>query len=148
MTAARKPANDIFQFAQFDFSKLNETYRDFAEKALSQSTEAYEKYKAVAEEATTSAQKSFDALREGATILSTRAVENAKANTEAGVAFAEKLAAARTFAEILELQGEFYRSTFDILAAQAKETQDLAVKFTEKASAPAKAVAEKAAKAA
>jgi len=144
MTPAKKPAADMFQFAQFDFAKLNEGYREFAEKAMSQSTEAYAKYKAAAEEATASAQKSFDALREGMTALSTKAIENTKANTEAGVAFVEKLAAAKTFAEVIELQGEFFRSAFDTLTSQAKETQVLATKIGEKASAPAKAIAEKA----
>lgn len=144
----KKPANDLFPFAQFDFSKLNESYREFAEKALAQSTEAYDKYKAVAEEATANAQKSFDALREGVATLSAKAIENTRANTEAGVAFVEKLAAAKSLAEVLELQGEFFRSAFDTLASQAKETQELAVKIGEKTAAPAKQAVEKVAKAA
>ncbi|MEC9343136.1 MAG: TIGR01841 family phasin [Pseudomonadota bacterium] len=149
MTTAKKTTTDAFQFPQFDVSKLDvaklsETYREFAEKAMKQSTEAYETYKNAAEEATASAQKSFDAMREGATVLSAKAIENTKANTEAGVAFVEKLTGAKTFAEVLELQGEFFRSAFETLASQAKETQDLAVKVSEKTVAPAKAAAEKA----
>jgi phasin len=142
----KKPANDMFQFAQFDFSKMNESYREFAEKALAQSTEAYDKYKATAEEVTANAQKSFDALREGVTALSTKAIENTKANTEAGVAFVEKLAGAKSFAEVIELQGEFFRSAFDTLASQAKETQEMALKIGEKTAAPAKETVEKVSK--
>ncbi|MCG6857921.1 MAG: phasin family protein [Salaquimonas sp.] len=149
MSTTKKSATDAFQFPQFDMSKfdivkLSETYRDFAEKAMSQSTEAYEKYKSAAEEATASAQKSFDAMREGVSVLSAKAIENTKTNTEAGVAFVEKLTGAKTLAEVLELQGEFFRSTFEMLASQAKETQDLAVKVGGKAVAPVKAAAEKA----
>ncbi|MCB1462414.1 MAG: phasin family protein [Nitratireductor sp.] len=149
MSTAKKPAYDAFQFPQFDVSnfdiaKLSEGYRDFAEKAMSQSTEVYEKYKTAAEEATASAQKSFDAMREGVAVMSAKAIENTKTNTEAGVAFVEKLAAAKTFAEVLELQGEFFRSAFETLASQAKETQDLAVKVGEKTVAPAKAATQKA----
>ena len=149
MTTSKKTTADAFQFPQFDVSKfdlatLSEGYRDFAEQAMNQSAEVYEKYKAAAEEATASAQKSFDAMREGATVLSAKAIENTKANTEAGVAFVEKLTGAKSFAEVLELQGEFFRSAFETLASQAKETQDLATKVGEKAAAPAKAAAEKA----
>lgn len=148
MATSKKPASDGFQFPQFDVSKfdlagLSEGYRDFAEKAMNQSTEVYEKYKSAAEEATASAQKSFDALREGAAVLSAKAIENTKANTEAGVAFVEKLTGAKSFAEVLELQGEFFRSAFETLASQAKETQELATKVGEKAVAPAQSAAKK-----
>lgn len=144
MNASKKSGNDAFQFAQFDFGKMNESYRDFAEKAVAQSTEAYETYKTAAEEATSNAQKSFDALREGVAALSAKAIENTKANTEAGVAFVEKLAASKSFAEMLELQGQFFRSAFDTLATQAKETQEMAAKIGEKTAAPVKETAEKA----
>lgn len=137
-----------FPFAQFDYSKVAETYRDFAEKAVAQGTEAYDKFKVAAEEATASAQKSFDAMREGFAALTAKAIENTRINTEAGVAFIEKLQGAKTVAEVLELQGEYFRQAFETLTGQAKEVQDLATKTGEKAAAPAKAVAQKVVKAA
>jgi phasin len=139
---------DAFPFAQFDVAKMSESYRDYAEKAVAQSTEAYDKFKAVAEEATVSAQKSFDAMREGVAALSAKAIDNARVNTEAGVAFIEKLAAAKTLADVFELQGEYFRASFETLSTQAKEAQDLVTKTGEQASAPAKTVVQKAVKAA
>jgi phasin family protein len=71
-------------------------------------------------------------------------MENTRVNTETGVAFVEKVTKAKTFAEVLELQGEFFRSAFERLSSQAKEVQELTLKVTEKAAAPVKAQAEKA----
>lgn len=142
--AAKKPATDAFQMSQFDFSNLNETYREMAEKAVAQGTEAYDKLKAAAEEATASAQKSFDAFREGMTEISAKTMANTKANADAGVAFFEKVSGAKTFAEVLELQGEFFRASFETIASQAKEVQELSMKVSEKTTAPAKAAVEKA----
>jgi len=142
--AVKKPANDAFDFAAFDLSKMSESFRELTEKRLTQGNEAYEQFKVAAEEATASAQKTFDALRDGAAELSAKAIENTKANTEASMSFIEKLAAAKTFSEAVELQGEFFRQSFETLAAQTKEAQELTMKVGEKASAPAKKAAEKA----
>ncbi|MFZ1814604.1 MAG: TIGR01841 family phasin [Rhizobiaceae bacterium] len=142
--ATKKPANDAFQFAQFDYSKLNETYRSIAEKAIAQGTEAYDSFKVAAEEATVSAQKSFEALRDGMSEISAKTMENTRANTDAGVAFFEKLTSAKTLAEALELQGEYFRSAFETIATQAREVQELSAKVGEKTVAPAKEAVEKA----
>ncbi len=139
---------DAFAMPQFDLATVNESVREYSEKMMAQNTEAYGKLKVAAEEATASAQKGFDAVREGFTALSAKAVENTKVNTEAGVAHIEKLTAAKTFAEVVELQGAFFRNAFETMVAQAKEAQEMTVKFGEKAAAPAKAAAEKAMKAA
>jgi phasin len=134
-----------FELASFDFAKFADSFRQIAEKNMAQSTDAYEQMKAAAEEATQTAQKAFDALREGTATLSNKAFENARTNTEAGLAFFEKFAGARTLSELVELQGEFFRTSFETLAAQTKETQELTVKVTEKSTAPVKAATEKAA---
>jgi phasin len=140
--------SDLFPFPQFDFSQFGESYRAFAEKAIAQSNEAYDKFKAAAEEATANAQTSFEAVRDSFAVLVSKAVENARINTEAGVAFLEKLAAAKTMAEVIDLQAAYFRSTFENLTSQAKEAQELVVKAGEKATAPVKTVVQKAVKAA
>jgi len=137
-----KPA-DMMEKAQADLAAMNESFRHLAEKSMAQGTEAYENFRKMAEEATSSAQKSFDAMREGMTTLSAKAYENVRTNTETSVSFIEKLSHAKSFSEVLELQGEFFRNSFDTLSTQAKEAQALTVKVTEKAAAPAKAQAEK-----
>jgi phasin len=144
MATAKNPANEMIEKAQSDFANMSESFRQMAEKSVTQGTEAYDKFKVMAEDATAAAQKSFDAMREGMTVLSTKAMDNARVNTETGVAFVEKVTKAKTFAEVLELQGEFFRSAFERLSSQAKEVQELTLKVTEKAAAPVKAQAEKA----
>jgi phasin len=139
---------DVFPFPQFDFSQYGEAYREFAEKAMAQGTEAYDKFKTQAEEATAKAQTSFEAMRETAATLTAKAMENARVNSEAGVAFLEKLAAAKTLSEVIDLQSAYFRSTFETMTSQAKEAQDLVVKGGEKAAAPVKTVVQKAVKAA
>lgn len=137
------PASEMLDKTQVDYAKMADSFREMAENAVAQSTENYEKFKSLAEEATETAQKSFDAVREGMATLSTKAMENAHANAKNGVAHVEKLSRANTFAEILDLQGAFFRTSFETLSAQAKEAQELAVKVVEIASAPVKAHAEK-----
>ena len=95
------------------------------------------------ESATAATQKSFDVLRDGMSKITTKAMENASANMEAGMAFIEKISKAKTFAEVLELQGHYFREAFERLSAQIKEAQEITLKTTEKASAPARAQAEK-----
>ena len=143
MATSKKPT-EAFEMASFDFAKFTDSFRQIAEKNMAQSTDAYEQIKVAAEEATQTAQKAFDAFREGTAALSNKAFENARTNTEASLAFFEKLAGAKTLSELIELQGEFFRTSFETLAAQAKETQQLTVKVTENSTAPVKAAAEKA----
>jgi len=139
---------DLFPFPQFDLSQYGETYREFAEKAMAQGAEAYDKFKTAAEEATAGAQTSFDAMRESTAALTAKAIENSRVNTEAGVAFLEKLASAKTLSEVIDLQSAYFRSTFETLTSQAKEAQDMVAKAGEKAAAPVKTVAQKVVKAA
>jgi phasin len=144
MANVKNPAADMMEKAQADLANMSESFRQMAEKGVAQSTEAYAQFKTLAEDATSAAQQSFDAMREGMTVLSTKAMENAKVNAESGVAFVEKVTKAKTFAEVIEMQGEFFRSAFERLSAQAKEAQELTLKVTEKAAAPVKASADKA----
>lgn len=144
MANPKNQANEMIEKAQAEFANMSENFRQMAEKGVSQSTDAYGKIKVMAEDATTAAQKSFEAMREGMAALSTKALENARSNTESGVAFVEKVTKAKTFAEVLELQGEFFRSAFERLSTQAKEVQELTVKVSEQAAAPVKTQAEKA----
>ena len=127
MSATKNPASEIIEKAQADFANMSESFRNMAEKSVAQSTEAYSQFKAL-----------------GVTVLSSKALENAQVNAEAGVAFVDKVTKVKSFAEVLELQGEFFRTAFERLSSQAKEAQELALKVTEKAAAPVKASAEKA----
>lgn len=146
--ATAKKTTEAFEPAPFDFAKFADSFRHLTEKNMAQGTEAYDKFKVAAEEATETAQKAFDALREGTAAMSNKAFENARTNTEASLAFFEKLAGAKTVSELIELQGEFFRTSFENLAAQARETQELSVRISEESATPVKEAAGKAVEAA
>lgn len=142
MTTAKKPASN-FEFPEFDVAKMSSSFREAAEKTVAQNAEAYEQFKVAAEEATESAKQAFEAAREGAIALSSKAIENTKANTEASITYMEKLSAIKSVSELMELQSEFFRNSFEVLSAQTKEAQELTAKVSEESTAPVKAVAEK-----
>ena len=144
MATAKKPAGN-FEFPEFNVAKMSDSFREAAEKAVAQNTEAYEQFKVAAEEATESAKQAFEAAREGALALSSKAFENTKANADASIIYMEKFAAIKSVSELMELQSEYFRNSFEVLSAQAKEAQELTAKVSEESTAPVKAVAEKAA---
>jgi phasin family protein len=143
MATEKNPAVEMMEKTQADFAKMSESMRDVAEKSLAQGSDAGEKLRSSLETATAAAQKSFDVFRDGMSTITTKAMENASANMEAGMAFIEKVSKARTFAEVLELQGHYFREAFERLSAQIKEAQEVTLRTAEKAAAPVKAEAEK-----
>jgi phasin family protein len=143
MATEKNPAVEMMEKTQADFAKMSESMRDMAEKSLAQGSDAGEKLRSSLETATAAAQKSFDVFRDGMSTITSKAMENASANMEAGMAFIEKVSKAKTFAEVLELQGHYFREAFERLSAQIKEAQEVTLKTAEKAAAPVKAQAEK-----
>ena len=145
MATEKNPVGEMLEKSQADFAKLSASMREMTEKSFAQGTDASEKLRSSMETATAAAQKSFDVLRDGMSTIASKAIENANANIEAGMGFLEKVSKAKTFAEVLELQGHFFRESFDRLSMQIKEAQEVTMKSAEKAAAPVKAQAEKAA---
>ncbi len=148
MAEAKKaaPAAKAPEFPAFDIAKMTETARNFTETAMKQNTETLEKFKAVSADFTGASEKSLEAARTAGEALSTKIMDNAKANTEAAVAFTQKISGVKTVSEALEAQSEFFRAQFETLSAQAKEVSELAIANTEKTFAPVKAAFEKAGK--
>jgi phasin len=134
-------------FDAFNFSvpsvEVPASFRDFAEKSVAQARDAYAKLKTAAEDATDMVEDTFETAREGAFNLSVKAIDAAKNNSDASFALARELFGAKTFAEVIELQTAFTRKTFDTVAAQAKEFQELAQKFVADTSKPVTARVEK-----
>jgi phasin len=118
-------------------------FRDLAEKSISQARDAYSKMKAAAEEATDLVEGTYETAREGAMAISVKALDAAKANSDASFEFAMKLFGAKTFAEVIELQTSFARQQFDTYGAQFKEIQDLTQKYVTEATKPVTAQVEK-----
>jgi len=119
-------------------------FREFAEKSIAQAREGYSKMKAAAEEATDMVEDTYETAREGAFAIGVKALDVAKANSDASFAFAKDLFGAKTFAEVIELQSAFARKQFDALGVQVKELQELTQKFVTDAAKPATAQVEKA----
>ncbi|MFK5980297.1 MAG: phasin family protein [Rhizobiaceae bacterium] len=133
-----------FDASAFDFAKMNETFREYAEKGAAQQEEFYSNFKTVAEEAKVSAEEAMEVARGAGDELSAKAVKNVKANTEAGTAFFEGMMGVKSFTEAFDLQGAFFRTQFETVSAQVKDAVELTTKVSEKAAAPAKAAYEKA----
>jgi len=119
-------------------------FREFAENSIAQAREGYSKMKVAAEEATDMVEDTYETAREGAFAIGVKALDVAKAHSDASFAFAKDLFGAKTFAEVIELQSAFARKQFDVLGVQVKELQELTQKFVTDAAKPATAQVEKA----
>ena len=85
-----------FEFPKFDFAKVPQVevptvLRDLAEKGVAQAKANYEKAKAAAEEATDMFEDTYETARAGFVELNLKALDAAKANTDAAFAFAKDL---------------------------------------------------------
>ncbi len=134
-TAKAAPKADVVDFPTFDMS---DTVREMAEKGVAQAKDAYETYKTMAEDMTDMLEDNFQTASKNATELNRKVLNAAKDNMVATFDFAEKVMAAKSFAEVVELQTAFAREQFETASAHAKDFQELAQKAAEDAAAPVK----------
>jgi phasin len=136
----RKPAPKADVADVFGLSNVEvpEIFRDAAEKSVKQAKDAYEKIRTAAEEATDVLEDQFESARSGFVALNAKAIDAAKANSDATFKFAKDVLGVKTVAEAIELQTAFARQQYDLLSAQAKEMQELFSKVSTEATAPAK----------
>ena len=128
---------DAFAMPNIEFP---EAFRDAAEKSVKQAKDAYDKMRTAAEEATDMLEDQFETTRGGFVAFNEKALDAAKANTDATFKFAKDMLAVKTFAEAIELQTAFARAQFDLVSAQAKDMQELVQKVSTEASQPMKEV--------
>jgi phasin len=137
-------------FGAFDVNtpsfEMPDSIRDFAEQGISQAREAYSKLKSAAEDTTDMVEDTYETAREGAFTLGTKALDAAKAHSDASFAFAKDLFGAKTLAEMIELQTTFARQQFDTVSAQFKDFQEQTQKFIEDTAKPVTAHVEKSVK--
>lgn len=124
--------------AMFDMPKVEmpEAFREMAEKGVEQAKEFYSKMKTAAEETADLIEDSVESARKGAVDFNLKALDAAKANTDAAFEFARKLAAVKTVSEAIELQTAFARERYDAFTAQAKEFTDHAQKLASGSARP------------
>lgn len=151
-TKPAKPATAKPQAAANPFEAFNmpmpavempTAFREFAEKSLAQARDGYSKMKVAAEEATDLVEDTYETARDSVLTIGVKALDAAKANSDASFALAKDLFAAKTFAEVIELQSTFARKQFDALGVQFKELQELTQKFVTDAAKPVTAQVEK-----
>jgi hypothetical protein len=134
---ARDPkGNGQFEALTLD-TAFPETARVFAEKTVAQTREVYDRSKDALEAAVDTMEKSFDAAGQGAVALNRKIIDIAQRNVNSGLA--NSLAGAKNLAEMMELQGAYWRKQFGALAAQAEEVRALSTKVTADTVEPVKA---------
>jgi phasin len=132
----RKTAAEFEQFA--NETNVPEAMRALAEKNIAQSRELYERSKDALEAVLESWERSFDAAGQGAVALNRKFIDIAQRNINSGFDLAKNMAEAKTLAEFLELQGNFWRTQFGAMTTQAEEIRSLSTKVTANAAEPIK----------
>ncbi|NVK33907.1 MAG: phasin [Rhodobacteraceae bacterium] len=143
--ATKTMANPFAEFEAFSMPKLEmpAAFRESTEKTLEQARAAYAKVKTAAEDATDLMEDTFETSRQGVVDFNHKAVDAAKTNSDATFSFMKDLMAAKTLAEVVELQSTFARSQFDTFSSQAKDMQEFATKLGTDVTAPVKDAMEK-----
>jgi phasin len=118
---------------------IPEGMRALAEKTVAQSREAYDRSKKALDASMTTFERSCDAAGQGAAALNRKMVDIARRNVDTSFALAESLMGAKTLADMMKLQADFWRKQFGVWTAQAEEVRALSTKVTADAAEPIKA---------
>lgn len=142
---AANSQKDVFSFSAtaFDPAKVNETFRDFAEKGAAQSKDAYAKMKTATEEATKTVETTLQTAQAGTVELGLKAIDALRTNAEMSLSHMEALLGVKSIAELVELQTSFIRKQAEVTVEQAKTMQEAVKKVAETVVKPGKEAAEK-----
>lgn len=100
--------------------------RDLAETSLDQARKAFGTFVGAARRAADTAQDSTELARSNAQTLYGRSLDFAEQNVRSAFDHAQKLAAARSVPEAMQIQATYMRERFAAMQAQAKEFGTLA----------------------
>lgn len=142
-TVAGFPNFEAFTMPKMEIPAVT---REMAEKSIEQAREAYAKLKTAAEDATDLIEDGFETTRRSVLDFNHKAVDAARANTDATFQFVKDLFEVKTLAEAIELQTSFARAQFDAFGAQAKDMQELSTKLAGEMNETFKGAVEKASK--
>jgi phasin len=121
-----------------------QAFRATVESGSAQAKEAFEKMSAATAEATALIKNSYSTAVKGAQDYNAKVIEFANTNTEAAIAFAQKLFGVKSPADFIEMSTDHSRKQFETLTEQTKELAALAQKVTLASAEPLKAGATKA----
>ena len=111
----------------FDFSVPPEM-RELAEKSMQQARQAFDGFVSAAEKAAAGFQQNATAAQAGAKDIAHKAMTFAEQNVASSFDLAQKLIAAHDVNEVVKLHAEYVRRQMDVLADQARELGQTAVK--------------------
>jgi phasin len=107
-----------------------QAFRATAENGSAQAKQAFEKMSAASSEATALFKNSFSTAVKGAQDYNAKVIEFANANTEAALAFTQKLFGVKSPSDFIALSTEHSHQQFETLTEQTKELAALAQKVT------------------
>ncbi|WP_062206889.1 phasin family protein [Aureimonas sp. AU12] len=126
-----------------DPAKMTEAFRTMTERSMEQSKEAYARMKTASDQATKTLESTLENVHSGSLTLSKRAIEGMRAQAEMNYAHLEKLASARSMAEIIEMQTSFVRRQIEMVTDQAKDMQQMSQSVAKDVMQPARDAAKK-----
>jgi phasin len=146
--SSQQNAQDMMNQAQsmmgMDPSKMTETFRTMTQKSMEQSKEAYSRMKAAADDATKTMESTMENVHQSSLSLSKKAIEAMRSNAEMGFAHLEKMMAAKSFAEVVEMQTSYVRRQIEMATDQTKEMQSLVQSVAQELTKPAREAFQKA----
>ena len=118
---------------------IPEGVRALAESTVDQTREAYHRSTDAFDASVATFEKSFDAAGQGAAAFNRKIIDIARRNVSSSFDLAKSLAGAKSLADMVEMQTEFWRKQFGALTAQAEEVRELSSKVTDDTTKPIKA---------
>jgi phasin len=144
-SAAKSAAKDFtstaFSMPSFEMPEL---FRSFTEQGMTRTREAYARMKSAAEDTTDLLEDSLETTREGMREAQFKALDMAKANTDAAFDLFKQLLTTKSVADAVQLQTAFARERFEAMVDYSKDVQATLTKVGTEASKPAKAIFDKA----
>ncbi len=138
---AAPKTSTVTEFPALPKIEVPEAVRAVAEKSVTQAKAAYETMKTSAEEATDMLEEGFAKASKGYTELGQKAIEAARANTNAMFDFAAAMMGVKSVSEAIELQSAHARQQFDLVSAQSRDMAETVGSIAGDVSRPYQAVA-------
>jgi phasin len=135
-------ATDPFSSSVIPF-QMPEQVRAFAEKGVSQARESYSKMKEAAEAHSGTVEAVMTTATKGAADYSTKLVEIARTNTNAGLDFLQSMIGVKSPSQAMELFSAFAKSQVETLTGQTKELAEMGQKIATDTAEPIKSGAAK-----
>jgi phasin len=107
------------------FAEMPESVRNIMKASIDQARKAFDSFIAASQKTMSSFEGSSSNTSEGLKQLNDKIAEFTRMNAEANFRFAMKLADAKQFSEVLELQNGHARDLMDTFAKQLEELRDI-----------------------